>query len=161
MLTQRMMYPGCLGEVTVDVSKLQDGDYAGLCALQGYYGFVGVTKKNGQKYLVMLNRETPYGEKMGYVRDTEPGNECEAVPFDGDSVRLKIEVDFTDMKDEAKFYYFDEGANQYHQIGKTHRLSFKLDHFAGCRFGLTVYSTKEAGGSAAFTNFTFKEIWND
>ncbi|MBQ3027436.1 MAG: glycoside hydrolase 43 family protein, partial [Lachnospiraceae bacterium] len=39
-LTQRMMYPGCLGEVTVDVSNLQEGDYAGLCALQGYYGFV-------------------------------------------------------------------------------------------------------------------------
>ena len=159
-LTQRMMYPGCIGEVTVDVSNLQEGDYAGLCALQGYYGFVGVTKREGKNYLVMLNRETPYGEKMGYVRDTEPGCEWETVLFDGDSVRLRIAVDFTDMKDEAEFYYFDTKAGQYCRIGKTHKLFFKLDHFVGCRFGLVVYSTKEAGGSATFTNFTFKENRN-
>ena len=33
-LTQRMRFPGCVGEVTVDASLLKDGDYAGLCALQ-------------------------------------------------------------------------------------------------------------------------------
>ena len=159
-LTQRMMYPGCLGEVTVDVSNLQEGDYAGLCALQGYYGFVGVTKRDGQNYLVMVNRETPYGEKMGYVRDTEPGCEWEAVPFDGNSVRLKIAVDFTDMKDEAKFYYFDFAKKEYRPIGKTHKLYFKLDHFTGCRFGLFAYSTKVTGGSAKFTNFVYKENEN-
>lgn len=160
-LTQRMLYPGCLGEVTVNVSNLQDGDYAGLCALQGYYGFAGVTKKEGKKYLVMVNRETPYGERMGYVRDTEPGQEWEAVPFEGNTVRLKVETDFTDMKDEAKFYYFDAKAKEYRQIGKTHKLYFKLDHFTGCRFGLFVYSTKVTGGSAGFENFVFKEKWND
>lgn len=159
-LTQRMMYPGCLGEVTLDVSNLQEGDYAGLCALQGYYGFVGVTIRDGQNYLVMVNRETPYGEKMGYVRDTEPGCEWEAVPFDGNSVRLKIAVDFTDMKDEAKFYYFDSAKKEYRSIGKTHKLYFKLDHFTGCRFGLFAYSTKVTGGSAKYTNFVYKENEN-
>lgn len=159
-LTQRMLYPGCSGEVTVDVSKLQEGDYAGLCALQGYYGFVGVTKREGKKYLVMVNRETTYGERMGYVRDNEPGQEWEAIPLEESKVRLKIEVDFTDMKDEAKFYYFDFATGKYRQIGKTHKLYFKLDHFTGCRFGLFVYSTKMTGGSAKFENFVFEEMCN-
>ena len=157
-LTQRMLYPGCFGEVTVDVSNLQEGDYAGLCALQGYYGFVGVTKRAGKNYLVMVNRETPYGERMGYVRDNELGQEWEAVPFDGNSVRLKIAVDFTDMRDEAKFYYFDMEIGEYRQIGKIHKLYFKLDHFTGCRFGLFVYSTKVTGGSAKFENFVLEEM---
>ena len=34
-------------------------------------------------------------------------------------------------------------------------LEFKLDHFTGARFGLFVYSTKEAGGCASFSNFIY------
>ena len=36
-LTQRMSYPSCAAEVTVDASALKEGDVAGLCALQGCY----------------------------------------------------------------------------------------------------------------------------
>ena len=94
---------------------------------------------------------------MGYVRDTEPGQEWEAIPLEDHKVRLKITADFTDMKDEAQFYYYDFKAEEYRQIGKTHKLYFNLDHFTGCRFGLFIYSTKVTGGSAKFTNFLFEE----
>ena len=42
ILTQRMIFPCCAGEVTVEASTLKIGDYAGLCALQGCYGMVAV-----------------------------------------------------------------------------------------------------------------------
>jgi len=159
-LTQRMLYPGCSGEVTVDVSNLQEGDYAGLCALQGCYGFVGVTKRDGQNYLVMVRNEATDGDMNAFTKEAAQGCECEAVPLEESKVRLKIEVDFADMKDEAKFYYFDSANKKYRQIGVNHKLYFKLDHFTGCRFGLFVYSTKVTGGSAKFTNFVYKENEN-
>ena len=37
-LTQRTLEPGCVCQVTLDSSGLKEGDYAGLCALQGRYG---------------------------------------------------------------------------------------------------------------------------
>ena len=41
-------------------------------------------------------------------------------------------------------------------VGSVCSLEFKLDHFTGARFGLFVYSTKETGGSAVFTDFVYE-----
>lgn len=160
VLTQRMLYPGCSGEVTVDIRNLKDGDYAGLCALQGCYGFVGVTKRNGKNYVVMVSKETADGDMNAFEKDILPGQEWEAIPLEADRIRLKVAVDFTNMKDEAEFCYFDDTANCYRKIGMTHKLYFKLDHFTGCRFGLFTYATKETGGSVKFENFVYKEKGN-
>ena len=40
-------------EVTVDAEGIKDGDYAGMCALQGCYGMAAVTKRDGRMLLVM------------------------------------------------------------------------------------------------------------
>lgn len=155
ILTQRMAYPGCAGEVVLDISKLNEGDYAGICAFQGGYGFVGVTKRDGKAYAVMMTKEADNGFAHGKPAEPGFGQEWEAVPVEGDKIRLKIEVDFTNMKDEAKFYFAD--SFWWKKIGNTHKLAFRLDHFTGCRFGLFVYSTKQTGGSAGFANFVYKE----
>ena len=47
-LTQRTFTEHCSAEVTLDFSGLNEGDFAGLCALEGNYGFVGITKKDGK-----------------------------------------------------------------------------------------------------------------
>ncbi len=157
VLTQRMIYPGCAGEVSVDISGLKDGDYAGLCALQGCYGFIGVTKREGKAYVVMVSKEAEDGDMNAFSKDIWAGQEWEAVEVEEDRIKLKIDVDFTDMKDEAKFYYFDSKGSCDKKVGITKKLYFKLDHFTGCRFGLFVYSTKETGGVAKFEDFTYKE----
>ncbi|HKM35624.1 MAG TPA: family 43 glycosylhydrolase, partial [Lachnospiraceae bacterium] len=145
-LTQRMLYPCCSGEVTIDVSGLREGDYAGLCALQSCYGFAAVTKRDGKNYLVMRsqvnNQNSPQKES-----DIPEGQEWETIPFSGNSIRLKVVADFTNMKDEAEFYYQDHDI--WKKIGITQKLFFMLDHFTGCRFGLFIYATRETGGSAS------------
>ena len=155
-LTQRMYDPGCSGEVTVDVSLLKEGDYAGICALQSCYGFVGVTKRNGKTFVVMNHKEAENPDIWG--NKVEAGAEAEAVLMEGKEFRLKVEADFTDRKDEAQFFYFKD--DRWVKIGPTHKLHYKLDHFTGCRFGLFVYSTREAGGKAGFKNFVYtkKEV---
>ncbi|MDO4317486.1 MAG: family 43 glycosylhydrolase [Lachnospiraceae bacterium] len=147
-LTQRMRYPRCAAEVTVDASRLKEGDCAGLCALQGCYGFVGIRKRRGKMYLVMVSREPEDGSESA-----ETEREWAAVPTEESRVRLRLEADFTEMKDEARFFY--ENAGRWEPIGIPHRLRFRLDHFTGCRFGLFVYAAEEIGGAAGFLEFRY------
>lgn len=157
VLTQRMFYPACAGEVTLDASGLKEGDFAGLCALQGCYGFVGITKRDGRNYVVMVSKTSEQSDMMSYKNEFVPGTEWEAVPFEGNQIRLKIEAEFTNKKDEAIFSFFDGSISAYRKVGITQKLYFKLDHFTGCRFGLFIYSTKETGGFAKFSDFTYEK----
>lgn len=98
MLTQRMCYPGCMGQVTVDVSGLKEGDYAGICTLQGSYGMVAVARRGGTNYIVMQSMET---EGTLQEAETIDEREWEAIAVAEDIVTLKIDTDFTEMRDEA------------------------------------------------------------
>ena len=153
-LTQRMRFPGCVGEVTVDASLLKDGDYAGLCALQGCYGLVAVTKKNGKLFAVMKNRPADNASLQGMEKDTQAGILQEEVEIHTDHVKFRVEAEFENMKDEARFYY--DAGEGWKQIGIRQKLYFKMDHFTGCRFGLFIYATKEIGGSAGFSEFIYR-----
>lgn len=169
-LTQRMLYPGCAAEVTVDGSGLGDGDYAGLCALQGCYGMIALTRREGKLFLVTLTavsgEETAgAGEKDGVRSAAAPGaawREWEAVPVGEEPVRLKLEADFTRMKDTASFYYWKKEGERgffgrWEKTGPDHRLFFRLDHFTGCRFGLAVFSTLRPGGAGTFSDFQYRK----
>lgn len=155
-LTQRMLFPKCAGEVTVDAGALKDGDYAGLCALQGCYGMVAVTKMDGRFYVVMKNRTADNNSLQGMPADIEEGILQETIEIENPVVRLRVEADFTQMKDEADFFCnIGEG---FRKVGVAQKLYFKMDHFTGCRFGLFIYSTKETGGSAVFSDFAYDGI---
>ena len=145
-LTQRMIYPGCTGEVTVDVCRLNEGDFAGLCALQSAFGLIAVTKRDGGTYLVMQRADFDRAN----VRTV---TEEEAVPVTGDTFRLRVTAEFTEMKDEVRFAYLD--GTEWKPLGPVHKMKYRLDHFTGYRFALFVYSTAETGGSAAFSDFIY------
>ncbi|MCR5773138.1 MAG: glycoside hydrolase 43 family protein [Butyrivibrio sp.] len=154
MLTQRMMMPKCEAIVTADISGLKDGDVAGICALQGCYGLVGVRNQSFQKELVVMVRKKEEVDKFDRRIDFLPGNVVFSRIIDTDVVRLKICADFTDNKDTAYFYY-DIG-DGFIDTGIKHKLHFGLDHFTGCRFGLFNYATKQAGGKVVFNSFEYE-----
>ena len=153
-LTQRMAYPKCAAEVTVDASGLKDGDIAGLIALQGKYGMIGIEKENGRFSIVRLVREkATQGFGIG-SNDPEPGVITERIPLAGPVARLRNDADFTDMMDEVTFAYEKNGT--FVPLGGAHKLEFRLDHFTGARFGLCVFATKELGGTAVFREFSYQ-----
>lgn len=153
-LTQRTVGEHCAAEVTLDGSELSDGDYAGLCALQGEYGFIALTKENGNYYLVqMAKKKTDQPAWMGSV-DTEPGEELARALSEESSVTLRMVCDFSMGKDTVKFYRRTQEG--FERFGTTHRLYFQLDHFVGCRFALFLFSTKKTGGVAEFTKFVYE-----
>ncbi len=156
MLTQRMLWPGCAAEVTVDGGGLKEGDFAGLCALQACFGFLGLARRNGELLMVVRTVEPEEFGKMPPENVSE--REWTAVPVEEKPFVLKLEADFSQGKDVCTFYYRDGSfQSSWEKIGPVHRLRFGLDHFCGCRFGLVVYSTKEAGGSARFSEFCYRE----
>lgn len=154
MLTQRMLFPRCAGEVTVDAGALKVGDYAGICALQGCFGMAAVTRREDGFYIVMRGRAASDESMQAEAQNDIEGTELEAVRIDQTTVRLRIEADFAQMRDEARFFYYKAGS-VWKQIGTAQKLYFKLDHFTGCRFGLFVYATKGTGGKAGFSDFRY------
>src|SRR5690606_17584137 len=57
-LTQRTIGPKSTGTTAIDISKMKEGDVAGLALLQKNYGWVGVKFENGKKYIVMEKEES-------------------------------------------------------------------------------------------------------
>lgn len=152
-LTQRMMWPACAAEVTVDASQLKDGDVAGLCALQGCYGLVGVTREYGVYYLIVMERDYRRFSMADRSPDYMPGTVIEKIKLEDSRVRIRMNAQFEDMQDEIEFYY--QNKKRWKRVGEKHKLVFRLDHFAGCRFGLFNYATMEVGGVAVFEEFRY------
>ena len=155
ILTQRTIGPTCTGSTLLDVSKMKEGDFAGLCAFQKKYGQVGVKVENGQKSIVMI------------TADNDKPVEVKRIPLDQDQIYFRIDCDFTGMndeannlyalngKDEAKFSYSLDG-KVWNPIGNILKMKYDIPHFMGYRFGLFNYATKNTGGYVDFDWFRIK-----
>ncbi len=152
-LTQRTMWPACAAEVTVDASGLKDGDVAGLCAFQGCYGFVGITRELGHLYLIVMDRRLENTRQFDRTGDYMPGNLREKIRIADDEVRLRVNVQADGARNMAEFFF--QNKNRWKRVGETHNLFFRLDHSMGCRFGLFLYSTETTGGQVLFKKFRY------
>ncbi|WP_455436153.1 beta-xylosidase family glycoside hydrolase [Hungatella hathewayi] len=152
-LTQRMTFPSCSAHVTVDGRLLKEGDFAGICALQGCYGMIALARTAKGYDLVMMGRPADNPSLSAMEADTLPGVEYARIPWNRPVVSLRVTADFQDMKDEAIFFYLDGG--KWNRFGIPQKLFFKMDHFCGCRVGLFCYSTAAVGGTAGFSDFIF------
>lgn len=152
-LTQRTFGPESTGETAIDVSKMKEGDFAGLALLQQKYGLVGVKVEDGQKYIFAGNAQQSDSENENY-------EEHEAIPFDGDNVFFKVECNFNDLVDKGYFYYSLDGTN-WQQIRNELQMRYDMPHFMGYRFGLFNFATKTIGGIADFDYFKVSDQISD
>ena len=67
---------------------------------------------------------------------------------------LRAAVRFDGPEGRVCFEYLDSSG--WKPLGPEHTMTFALDHFTGCRFGLFLYSTREPGGRASFSRFTYR-----
>lgn len=153
VLTQRTRFPFCEAIVEVDGTDLQEGDYAGLGALQSCYGMIALKKEHGKYFLVRMDRNASDAGLAAMPEEFGAGEESACIPFAESKAEFKVSMNFKDGADEAAFYYSKAG--EWVRLGPVHKLYFKLDHFTGCRFGLFVYSTKQTGGTAQFRKFVY------
>ena len=157
-LTQRTFTEHCTGSVEIDVSKLNEGDIAGLCALEGEYGFIGITKIDDKYKLITAEHKIPYTPwSMGVFDNDEPAITAEKELF---STKLKLKATFNleHNKEQVQFAFTEnlDNNSDFEEFGAPVKLRYTLDQFVGVRFALFCYSTKKAGGEATFKEFKFE-----
>jgi len=152
-LTMRTIGSRCSASVYLDGRRLKQGDFAGICAFQGRYGLIAMTKEGDRYFLVMLEKPGQADMSMGQTNDQDFGVEQGRVEIPSPAAELKVSFNFENMIDEALFYYRENTI--WKQLGIRKKLYFGLDHFCGCRIGLFHFSTSESGGTAGFQNFVF------
>jgi beta-xylosidase len=138
-LTQRTIGPVSSGITSLDVSKMKNGDFAGLALLQRRYGLVGVKKIGERSYVVMVSAES--GKAV----------ELQRIPISESTVFLKAKCNFRDLADTAEFFYSLDGV-LWTSVG-TLKMAYTLPHFMGYRFGLFNYSAVNIGGYVDFDYF--------
>lgn len=139
-LTQRTIGPVCSATISMDVSGMKEGDFAGLGLLQKNYGLAGVRISGNNKELVMINAST--GKPT----------EAQSIPLTQNTIYIKATCDFTDKKDTAHFFYSLDGMN-WMAFGTMLKMAYTIPQFMGYRFALFNYATKETGGFADFDYF--------
>ena len=152
-LTQRMVAPSCEGVVKLDVSRMKDGDRAGLAAFQSDSAVLSVVMENGAKRLVMSEDKTVFGGGRKIERVTV--EERESVPLESDEVYMRVRADFRPRQDWAELDWSLDGKS-WRRIGP--RVAMKFDwqrFFTGSRFALFCYSPQPRGGSVDFDFFRF------
>jgi beta-xylosidase len=139
-LTQRTIGPVCSGIISLDISNMKDGDFAGLGLLQKQFGLVGVKISGNNKSIVMVNAST--GTPV----------EVANIPLNQKTILLKAQCNFTDKKDVADFFFSLDGRT-WTLIGTQLKMAYTIPQFIGYRFALFNYATKNTGGYADFDYF--------
>lgn len=113
----------------------------GITAFQGVYGLIALVRENNDFSVRTLHRENSDMSMMKLADDNDYGKETARgdlnsevlMNIPGPAIRLRMDFDFTEMKDTVDFFA-DIGG--WKKIGESHKLYFKLDHFAaaGLRF---------------------------
>ncbi|MCR4648023.1 MAG: glycoside hydrolase 43 family protein [Lachnospiraceae bacterium] len=152
VLTQRTKASDCAASVTLDAANLNEGDSCGLSIYQGNYIWVGITKKDGKLFATVT---TFTSKENTWIVSKDQGEEIISKEIEGTSLRVKISAHFDKNRDYA-YASILNNEGKWEEFGEKHELSFRLDYFMGARFGLFVYSTKECGGEAEFSEFTYE-----
>ena len=155
MLTQRIFAfekSASVGTVRLDVSNLQEGDYAGICIFQDPYAMLAVTVRDGQKQLVWRQ------DTLRVHENFTPSEKREAVDIT-DVIYLRATVNYSNSK--TQFYYSLDNVS-YTAIGGETTLGFSLTVFVGARFGIFCYATdEESAGFADFDWFSTEKNYDE
>ena len=154
-ITQRTFTEHCAGSVEIDASNINEGDITGLCALEGEYGFIGITKKNGKYKLIVAEHKIPYSPWSMGVFDDEEAVITTEKDISSPKLKLKAIFNLEHTKEQVQFAFADisDGNDDFEDFGAPVKLRYTLDQFVGVRFALFCYSTEKAGGSAVFKEF--------
>lgn len=168
-LTQRMEGPTCSGYIAMDISKMKDGDCAGLAAFNGDSGVLTI-KKQGKKYVLEMSEQkvsltdrekavTNVEVKVIETVDLSAAFKSQTSKSKSQIIYLRLDGDFRPgHHDVANFYYSLDGEN-WTQIGtKDYRMIFDYRRFfMGTKFGIFNYATKKAGGYVDVDEFFYSK----
>lgn len=120
--------------VKLDVTKMKDGDIAGLAVFQDPYAYIGVKRSGGTKHIVMVNN----------------GKTIDSVIMNSSIVYLRTIA--SNSTGKAIFEYSTDNST-FMPVGNELMMKFSLTIFTGNKFCLFNYATSETGGYVDFDWF--------
>lgn len=143
-ITQRMEGPKSSGVVSLDISKMKDGDVAGFAAFNGDSGLLSIIIEGNKKFLTMSVNNVILDDSKA-VLDVKV-EEKARVELTKDVVYLRIDCDFNLNKDLATFYY-SLNKKSWKSLGPEFKMIFDYKRlFMGTKFAIFNYATKQLGG---------------
>jgi beta-xylosidase len=158
-LTQRMEGPTCSGYIKMDVSKMKDGDCAGLAAFNGDSGVLTVKKQGKRLVLEMSEQKVSLTDREKAVTKVEEKVvETVALSPKQTTICLKVTGDFQPGHGDAANFYYSLDGKEWAQIGtKNYRMVFDYRRFfMGSKFGIFNYATKSVGGYVDVDEFCYE-----
>ncbi len=156
-ITQRMEGPKCSGVVTLDVSKMKDGDVAGFSAFNGNSALLSVVMDGNKKYLTMSTNVVDLDGASKAINGVQV-EEKARVELSKNIIYLRIDCDFNLNKDIATFSYSLDNIN-WIPIGTEFKMIFDYKKlFMGTKFAIFNYATKSIGGFVDVDYFKYIRI---
>ena len=158
-LTQRMEGPECKGIVKMDISKMKDGDVAGLSAFNGDAGVVQVKKQGKKLILVAESQSCKMTDKEKLITDVAI-TEAYRQELDKKTkdVYFRLDADFRPGKDLATLYYSIDGENWTKVLGDYKMIFDYRRFFMGSKFAIFNYATKKKGGYVDVDWFRYERL---
>ena len=111
----------------IDVSKMEDGDIAGIAVFQDPYAYIGIKQNGNSKYIIMVN----------------DGKVIDSISIQASAIYLRTIA--SNASSKATFEYSTDNKT-FKPLGNELLMRFSLKIFTGNKFCLFNYSTKELGG---------------
>lgn len=168
-LTQRMEGPTCSGYIRMDLSKMKDGDCAGLAAFNGDSGVLTI-KKEGKKLVLQMTEQkvsltdrekavTKVEEKVVETVDLSAAFKSQTSKNKSQIIYLRLDGDFQPRHGDAANFYYSLDGQQWTKIGtENYRMQFDYRRFfMGSKFGIFNYATKKVGGYVDVDEFCYSK----
>ncbi len=155
-LTQRMEGPKCTGSVALDLSKMKDGDIAGLAAFNDNSAVMAIKKVGKKLTLELSEQKVKLSQREKKVENVDV-KVVESVELNQQKIWLRIDANFVPRTDIANFSYSLDG-KEWTKIGGDYRMGFDWQRFfMGTKFGIFNYATKKVGGYVDVDEFAYNK----
>ncbi len=143
-LTQRMEGPKCSGMAGLDLSKMKDGDVAGLSAFNGNSGILAISAEGNKKFLTLSTNRINFDDQHA-IHNVEKVEKAR-IELTSNIVYLRIDANFNLDKDLAIFYYSTDNKT-WKPFSEPFKMIFDYTRlFMGTKFAIFNYATKTTGG---------------
>lgn len=149
-ITWRTWGPTCADTISIDASKMLDGDRAGLSAFNGDAGVLSVCKDGKKVSLVFTEENVRLTDNTKAITGVDRKEVSRVdIPLKALSdIRLSMSCDFNPGRDIANFQYSLDKGKTWHKIGGDYKMIFDYRRlFMGTRYAAFYYPTKKTGGT--------------
>ncbi|ESK91726.1 xylosidase glycosyl [Moniliophthora roreri MCA 2997] len=152
-ITHRILGPKSSGTILLDLTKMADGDRAGISMLRDVSAWIGVKRTGGTKKIVMVNGMTMNTNWA----TTSTGNEVATASLDGNQIWLRATADIQPGGSNSATFSYSTNGNTFTNLGNTLKMNTDWRFFMGYRFGIFNFATSALGGSVTVKSFELQE----